>query len=203
MRDSRESGSERATDSKRRKKKAFPNSGFLLFSFYGKRTKFAMPEQARTHSAQKDQKRGGSGGYRYVREPLRGEEADLLSNACRTAQEKLIVWTLLDTGLRVSELCGMTSESIQWQQRQIRVQGKGGPYGKKTKVRSVPCRSGFGRFWNRGLPSTTAFRSAPGGHRKSSRKSLTGRRSAGKSRRMSYGIPLPLSPYRRVSAWQR
>ena len=97
-----------------------------------------MPEQARTHSGQKDQKHGGSGGYRYVREPLRGEEADLLSNACRTAQEKLIVWTLLDTGLRVSELCGMTAESIQWQQRQIRIQGKGGPYGKKTKVRTVP-----------------------------------------------------------------
>ena len=97
-----------------------------------------MPEQARTHSGQKDQKHGGSGGYRYVREPLRGEEADLLSNACRTSQEKLIVWTLLDTGLRVSELCGMTAENIQWQQRQIRVQGKGGPYGKKTKMRTVP-----------------------------------------------------------------
>jgi integrase/recombinase XerD len=96
-----------------------------------------MPEQARTHSGQKVRKQT-SGGYRYVREPLRGEEADLLSNACRTAQEKLIVWTLLDTGLRVSELCGMTAESIQWQQRQIRVQGKGGPYGKKTKMRTVP-----------------------------------------------------------------
>ncbi|MFZ0254274.1 MAG: site-specific integrase, partial [Gammaproteobacteria bacterium] len=60
------------------------------------------------------------------------------SNACQTAQEKLIVWTLLDTGLRVSELCGLTAQSIQWQQRQIRVKGKGGPYGQKTKVRTVP-----------------------------------------------------------------
>jgi integrase/recombinase XerD len=93
-----------------------------------------MPEQIRTQSGSK---RTG-GGYRYVREPLRGEEADLLSNACRTSQEKLIVCTLLDTGLRVSELCGMTAENIQWQQRQIRVQGKGGPYGKKTKMRTVP-----------------------------------------------------------------
>lgn len=92
-----------------------------------------MPEEKRTPSGRERT----SGGYRYVREPLRGEEADLLSSACRTAQEKLIVWTLLDTGLRVSELCGMTAESIQWQQRQIRVKGKGGPFGKKTKLRTV------------------------------------------------------------------
>jgi integrase/recombinase XerD len=76
--------------------------------------------------------------YQYVREPLRGDEADRLANACQTLQEKLIVWTLLDTGLRVSELCALSPDSIQWQQRQIRVKGKGGPYGKKTKIRTVP-----------------------------------------------------------------
>jgi len=76
--------------------------------------------------------------YQYVREPLRAEEADRLSNACKTTEEKLLVWTLLDTGLRVSELCGLTGESIQWQQRAIRVKGKGGPYGKRSKNRVVP-----------------------------------------------------------------
>ncbi|MGI2257541.1 tyrosine-type recombinase/integrase [Candidatus Cardinium hertigii] len=67
-------------------------------------------------------------GYQYVREPLRFEEADRLCQACETVQEKLIVWTLLDTGLRVSELCGLTTEQILWQQKAIRVSGKGGPY---------------------------------------------------------------------------
>ena len=76
--------------------------------------------------------------YQYVREPLRADEADRLANACQTLQEKLIVWTLLDTGLRVSELCALSADSIQWQQRQIRVKGKGGAYGKKTKIRTVP-----------------------------------------------------------------
>ena len=37
--------------------------------------------------------------YQYVREPLRAEDADKLSNACNTAEEKLIIWTLLDTEL--------------------------------------------------------------------------------------------------------
>ena len=45
--------------------------------------------------------------YQYVREPLTVDESDRLSNACETATERLVVWTLLDTGLRVSELCGL------------------------------------------------------------------------------------------------
>jgi len=76
--------------------------------------------------------------YQYVREPLRAEEADRLANACESTEERLLVWTLLDTGLRVSELCGLKAENIQWQQRSIRVKGKGGPYGKKSKARVVP-----------------------------------------------------------------
>jgi len=76
--------------------------------------------------------------YQYVREPLRAEEADALANACQTPKERLLVWTLLDTGLRVSELCSLTGESIQWQQRAIRIKGKGGPYGKRSKQRVVP-----------------------------------------------------------------
>ncbi len=76
--------------------------------------------------------------YQYVRGPLTTDESDRLSNACETSTERLVVWTLLDTGLRVGELCGLTSKSVLWQQRQLRVKGKGGPYGKKTKVRVVP-----------------------------------------------------------------
>jgi len=76
--------------------------------------------------------------YQYVREPLRAEEADKLCQACETTQEKLIIWTLLDTGLRVSELCSLTPQHILWQQKSLRISGKGGPYGKKSKKRVVP-----------------------------------------------------------------
>ena len=44
----------------------------------------------------------------YKREPLSQEEANRLANACETHQKKLIIWTLLETGLRVSELAGLT-----------------------------------------------------------------------------------------------
>src|SRR4051794_2880349 len=66
------------------------------------------------------------------------EESDRLSNACDTPIEKLVIWTLLDTGLRVGELCDLTSKSVLSQQRQLRFKGKGGPHGKKSKVRVVP-----------------------------------------------------------------
>ena len=57
----------------------------------------------------------------FVRAPLRADEADRLANACRSPEEKLVVWTLLDTGLRVSELCSLTRDNVQWQQRSLRV----------------------------------------------------------------------------------
>lgn len=76
--------------------------------------------------------------YQYVREPLLGEEYDQLCNACKTPLEKMVVWTLGDTGLRVSELCGLEPKNILWQQKAFRVKGKGGPFGKKSKARVVP-----------------------------------------------------------------
>lgn len=76
--------------------------------------------------------------YQYKREPLTVEQADRLLNAANTLQEKMCVWGLLETGLRVSELATLTKDQIQWQQRSIRVRGKGGPYGKRSKVRIVP-----------------------------------------------------------------
>jgi integrase/recombinase XerD len=79
--------------------------------------------------------------YQYVREPLTADEADRLANACDTPTEKLVVWTLLDTGLRVGELCDLTSRSVLSRQRQLRFKDKGSPYGKRTKTRVVPMSS--------------------------------------------------------------
>jgi len=49
-----------------------------------------------------------------------------------------VIWTLLDTGLRVSELAHLKKDNIQWQERRFVIYGKGGPYGKKTKRRILP-----------------------------------------------------------------
>jgi len=76
--------------------------------------------------------------YQYKREPLTPDEANRLANACATHLEKLVVWTLLDTGLRVSELAGLTKDHIDWQGHRLTVYGKGGPYGSRSKRRVIP-----------------------------------------------------------------
>jgi integrase/recombinase XerD len=53
--------------------------------------------------------------YQFKREPLTQDEATRLANACITHAEKLVVWTLLDTGLRVSELATLTKDNLDWQ----------------------------------------------------------------------------------------
>ena len=74
----------------------------------------------------------------FKREGLSNEEADKLINAATTFPEKLVIFTLLDTGLRVAEFAGLTKENIQWQERRLVIYGKGGIYGKKTKRRIMP-----------------------------------------------------------------
>ncbi|NOY48045.1 MAG: site-specific integrase [Chlorobi bacterium] len=79
--------------------------------------------------------------YQYKREPLTQDEANRLANACHTHQERLVIWVLLDTGLRVSELANLKKDNIDWQAHRLTVYGKGGPYGSKTKRRIIPLSS--------------------------------------------------------------
>ncbi len=65
--------------------------------------------------------------YQYKREPLTQEEASRFANSCSTVQERLVVWTLLDTGLRVGELSSLTRDQVDWQGHRLMIYGKGGP----------------------------------------------------------------------------
>ena len=79
--------------------------------------------------------------YQYKREPLTQDAASRLANACATGEERLIVWTLLDTGLRVHELATLSRDQIDWQGHRLTIYGKGGPYGHKSKRRVIPMTS--------------------------------------------------------------
>jgi integrase/recombinase XerD len=46
--------------------------------------------------------------YQYVREPLTADESDRLSNTCETPTDRLVIWTLLDTGLADPIWCDET-----------------------------------------------------------------------------------------------
>ncbi len=79
--------------------------------------------------------------YQYKREPLTADEANRLAHVCQTHEEKLIIWTLLDTGLRVAELANLTQDNLDWQQHRLMIYGKGEPYGKLSKRRVIPLSS--------------------------------------------------------------
>ena len=66
------------------------------------------------------------------------DEVNKLINACDIFREKFVVWTLLDSGLRLSEFADLKKDNIQWQEKRLVIYGKGGPYGKKTKRRIIP-----------------------------------------------------------------
>jgi len=51
--------------------------------------------------------------YQYKREPLNDDEVNRITNACDTFREKFVIWTLLDTGLRLSEFADLKTQLIQ------------------------------------------------------------------------------------------
>ena len=62
--------------------------------------------------------------HQYKRQPLDDADADKLSQACKTFREKLIIFTLLDTGVLVSELSHLTKNDIEWQEKRLTIHGK-------------------------------------------------------------------------------
>lgn len=79
----------------------------------------------------------------FKREPLTDEESQKLIDSCDNLKDKLIVIGLLDSGLRVSEFSAINKKNIVWQDKELRVYGKGGIYGKESKYRTVPISERF------------------------------------------------------------
>jgi integrase/recombinase XerD len=59
--------------------------------------------------------------------PLTQDEATRVANACQSPPETLVIWTLLDTSLRVSELAKLTKDHLDWHDHRLMVSAKGGP----------------------------------------------------------------------------
>lgn len=75
----------------------------------------------------------------YKREPLEENEILALKQACRTFEEELIINVLLETGMRVSEFCGLRKENVSWQRDCITTIGKG----NKRRVIPMSQRTRF------------------------------------------------------------
>jgi len=76
--------------------------------------------------------------YKFRRSPLTGDQADALASACRDFQERLTIFTLLDTGLRVAEFARISKATIEWSGHRLHINGKRGPHGTSDGKRVVP-----------------------------------------------------------------
>ena len=76
--------------------------------------------------------------YQYHRQPLTQAETSTLADACESSLEKIIVWTLLDTGLRVSELASLDRDDLDFKSHRLLIFGKAGRHGTEGKDRIVP-----------------------------------------------------------------
>lgn len=76
-------------------------------------------------------------GTTFKREPLTQSEATAIANICITAEERLVIWTLLDTGLRVQELAKLTKDNVDWQTHRLVFRGKG----QKRRTVELPPRT--------------------------------------------------------------
>ena len=72
-------------------------------------------------------------GYRCKIESLSNDEVNRLTNACENFRERFVIWTFLDTGVRLSELAGLTKDNIQWQERKLVIYGKAAPTARSQK----------------------------------------------------------------------
>jgi hypothetical protein len=51
--------------------------------------------------------------YQFKREPWLPEEATCMAPACpQRVREKLVIWTLLDTGIQIADLASLTPTQI-------------------------------------------------------------------------------------------
>lgn len=78
---------------------------------------------------------------RYSKEDVLNEEERMrLLTACKTDKEKLIIRTLLHTGMRVSEFCNMKEMWIDWHKGEIHIPLKDENWKPKTKhgARIIP-----------------------------------------------------------------
>lgn len=70
---------------------------------------------------------------KYVRKPrkaLSQFELERIRRACKTERETCILELLYSTGCRVSELCDIKLQDVDWEKKEILVYGKGGKYRK-------------------------------------------------------------------------
>jgi integrase/recombinase XerD len=93
----------------------------------------------------------------HRREPLTSDEVRRLETASESYAERLTIGVLLDTGLRVSELADIRRDDLDFQSHTLRIRGKGGRRGPRSKLRTVPLSARAARLLEPHLTTAETF----------------------------------------------
>ncbi len=74
-----------------------------------------------------------------VRNPFSNVEVDLLRSNCKNEKERAIIEVLLSSGVRVSELCNLNLQDIDFQKQKIHIRHGKGDKDRTTYTDSVAC----------------------------------------------------------------
>lgn len=77
----------------------------------------------------------------FRRAPLSASDLERLERGAQTRLERLAVGVLIDTGLRVSELCAIRAEDVDFQAHRLRVRGKRAKGDRGPRMRTIPVSS--------------------------------------------------------------
>jgi integrase/recombinase XerD len=64
---------------------------------------------------------------------LQSAQVQTLIDACHTARDKLILWLMVDTGMRIGEVLGLHAQDIDWNKREIHIIRRDNPNGALAK----------------------------------------------------------------------
>ncbi len=93
-----------------------------------------------------------------MRKPLTSEELETLRDSCRSYREKALVEFLASSGCRLSETAGISVEEINWQERSVKVRGKGNK--ERTVYFSVRAKLMIQAYLNSRRGGTALFASS-------------------------------------------
>jgi len=104
---------------------------------------------------------------RKVIQTLSASQVEALLGVCRRgftgARLRAIILVLLDTGLRVSELCGINLEDVSWDEGTLRVMGKGSkervvPFGEAARQALIGYLAKRGKLAGQSAVFVTCYR---------------------------------------------
>lgn len=94
-----------------------------------------------------------------IKKPFTSVELDVLRSRCKNEKERAIIEVLLSSGVRVSELCDLNVDDIDFQSKTVHIRHGKGDKERYTYIDDVACSHLIKYLTSKGIESGALFRS--------------------------------------------